>query len=423
MPADLTPIEHLDQCILSLCTRINAATYELLVMIREFDERGGCLKWGLENTATWLAWRCDLSMATAREKVRVAQALKHLPLISAAFSTGELSYSKVRSLTRVANDGNEADLLDFALRNTASHVADFCRELRMGTPESLSIAERAFVNRSLRLRRDAERAMISVTVELPLETGELIEKALDKARDDECLQVPDLVDTSWSKRQADAFVTMLKEYLQGSAGDTKRSSDNYLVTIHVDQSALAGDVGRSSVPNETVKRLCCDGQAVVLTEAENGEPLSIGRKSRVVPKGIERAVRSRDKNTCRFPGCHNKRFVEIHHIEHWANGGETSTDQLMLLCSKHHTLLHEGRFRIDKDFQNDWRFFRPDGVAVPDCGYHSRDMVDDDVGRPLADPPRGGLLNAVEKLVNEPPPPVYFAYSVHSGTTRHENYC
>ena len=200
MPADPTPIDALDQRILNLCTRINAATYELLVMIREFDERGGCLKWGIECTAKWLAWRCDLSMATAREKVRVAQALKHLPLVSAAFRTGELSYSKVRSLTRVANVDNEEDLVAFALRNTASHVAGYCRELRMGTPQSDGIAERAFANRCLRVRRDAERGMMSVTVELPLEAGELIEKALDKARDDEGLEVPDLVDTSRSIR-------------------------------------------------------------------------------------------------------------------------------------------------------------------------------------------------------------------------------
>jgi hypothetical protein len=109
-------------------------------------------------------------MATAREKVRVAQAMKQLPLISAAFSTGELSYSKVRSLTRVANVGNEEDLVAFALRNTAAHVAEYCRELHMGTPASVSLAERAFVNRSLRVRRDVDRGMMSVTVELPLDT-------------------------------------------------------------------------------------------------------------------------------------------------------------------------------------------------------------------------------------------------------------
>ena len=409
MPTDLTPIETLDERILNLCTRINAATYELLMMIREFDERGGCLKWGLDCTATWLAWRCDLSMATAREKVRVAQALKHLPLISAAFGSGELSYSKVRSLTRVANAGNEEDLVAFALRNTTRHVADYCRELRMGTPASLDIAERAFTHRSLRLRRDADRGMLSVTVELPLEAGELIEKALDKARDDECLEIPDLVDTSWSKRQADAFVTMLKEYLQGSEPDeTRKSSDNYLVNIHVDQSALAGEVGRSSVPIDTVKRLCCDGQAVVMTETKDGEPLSIGRKSRVVPKGIERAVRARDNNCCTFPGCNNRRFLHCHHVEHWSNGGDTSLDNLLLLCTKHHTLVHEGGFRIEKDFRDNWSFFRPDGIAVPDCGYHARDMLDDDTGKQYDNPPRGGLLSAVEKLVNEPPPPRYF---------------
>ena len=411
MSTDLTPIEALDERILNLCTRINAATYELLVMIREFDERGGCLMWGLDCTAKWLAWRCDLSMATAREKVRVARALKHLPLVSASFSTGELSYSKVRSITRVANAGNEEDLVNFAHKNTTRHVADFCRELRMGTVASTGTAERAFSNRFLRLRRDANRGMLSVTVELPVEAGELIEKALDKARDDECLEIPDLVDTSWSKRQADAFVTMLKEYLQGSdsseTNKTKKSSDNYLVNIHVDQSALAGEVGRSSVPIETVKRLCCDGQTVVMTETKDGEPLSIGRKSRVVPKGIERAVRARDKNTCRFPGCCNKRFVDIHHIEHWADGGETAVKQLMLLCSKHHTLVHEGGFRIEKDFQDHWTFLRPDGIAVPNSGYHGRDMVDDDIGERYDDPPRGGLLSAVEKLVNEPPPPRY----------------
>ena len=97
MSADLTSIEALDERILSLCTRNNAATYELMVLICAFDERGGYLKWGLDCTAKWLAWRCYLSMATAREKVRVAQAMKHLPLIGAAFATGELSYSKVRS--------------------------------------------------------------------------------------------------------------------------------------------------------------------------------------------------------------------------------------------------------------------------------------------------------------------------------------
>lgn len=397
MATELTPIEDLDRSILTLCSRINAATYDLLVLIREFDERVGWLKWGMKNCAEWLAWRCDVSMATAHEKVRVAHALKQLPAVSRNFSTGEISYSKVRALTRVANRHNEDELLAFALRHTAARVAERCRELRFGTDLSTDSATRAYANRSLRLRRDHQRGMMTITVELPLDTGELLEKALDKARDDECLEVPDLVDTSWSTRQADALVNVLKSYLHD--GDGSSTSDDYLVTIHVDQAALAGKEGRSALPIESVKRICCDSHAVVLTENEKGEPLSIGRKTRVVPKSIERALHARDHGCCRFPGCGNRRFLHSHHVEHWSNGGETSLANLMLLCTKHHTLVHEGGFCIERDFQNRWYFLRPDGIAVPDYGYSAYETNDD--------PPAGGLSSITEKTVSEPTAPLY----------------
>ena len=409
---DLAPIEDLERDIHNLCIGINAATYELLTLIREFDERVGWLRWGLDGCAEWLAWRCDLSMATAREKVRTAHALKQLPLMAESFSTGELSYSKVRELTRVATPANEQELVPFALRHTTAIVAERCRELRMGAPESMPVAERAFANRFLKLRRDAGRAVMVVNVELPVEAGELIEKALDKARDDVALEHPDIIDTTWAKRQADAFVTLLKEYLSGSDSQNGKCADNYLVNIHVEHSALAGQAGKSSLPIESVKRLCCDSSAVVIGEDGDGQPLSVGRRTRIVPKAIERAVRARDNHRCVFPGCKNRRFLECHHIEHWSNGGDTSVDNLMLLCTKHHTLLHEGGFRLHKDFIDRWIFVRPDGVAVPQVGYRVQDMVDAGRGGTAGevyDPPRGGLLSVAEKFALEPPPPVYLA--------------
>jgi hypothetical protein len=405
MATKLTPIEELDRNILNLCCRINSATCELLVLIREFDERGGWLKWGMKNCAEWLAWRCDLSMTTALEKVRAAHALKALPAISRSFSTGALSYSKVRALSRVANRQNEGQLLAFALRHSAAHVAERCRELRCGSEASTDDAARAFANRSLRLNRDHQRGMMTITIELPLDTGELFEKALDKARDDECLDIPDLVATAWSTRQADALVNVLKGYLHGD--DASNQSDNYLVTIHVDQSALAGKDGRAQLPIESVKRICCDSHAVVLMENEQGEPLSIGRKSRLIPKAIVRALHARDQGCCRFPGCGNRRYLHSHHVEHWSNGGETSLPNLMLLCTKHHTLVHEGGFRIERDFQNRWYFLRPDGIAVPASGYRSRDLVDDDYCSAYQIPPAGGLLSVAEKSVSEPAAPAY----------------
>lgn len=392
MDKALTPIDELDQQILTLSTRINATTCELLVAVREFDERAGWLKWGLSNCAEWLAWRCDLSMSTAREKVRVAHALKTLPKMSALFRSGDLSYSKVRHLTRVAHRANEDELVAFALRRTAVTVAERCRELRCGDVASIDTAARAYANRSLRVRRDRERNMMVISVELPLDTGELFEKALDKARDDKAVEIPDLTDASWSTRQADAFVDMVNGYLSGQSG---KSDENYVVTVHVDEAALSGRGGRSAVPIESVKRLCCDNHAVVITETKDGQPLSIGRKSRIVPKAIERAIRTRDNNCCVFPGCENRRFLHCHHVEHWANGGETSLENLMLLCTKHHTLVHEGGFRIEKNFLDNWCFVRPDGIGVPDCGY---------ISVAYNNPSAGELLSVPEKRISEPPP-------------------
>ena len=197
----LVSIDDLHSSIVSLAARINAETYELLVLVREFDERAGWLKWGLQGCAEWLHHHCDFSMNAAREKVRVAHALKTLPALSASFSSGELSYSKVRAITRVAGRFNEDELKSFALKTTTARVEDRCRELRCGSPDSLGGAQRAFANRSLRVMRNAERGLMTITIELPFETGELVEKALDKARDDSMTNV-ELADESWSARQA-----------------------------------------------------------------------------------------------------------------------------------------------------------------------------------------------------------------------------
>jgi hypothetical protein len=207
------------------------------------------------------------------------------------------------------------------------------------------------------------------------------------------------------------LVTVANAYLSGNNEPSACTSDNYQVTVHVDRSALANGDGRASLPIESVKRLCCDGDAVVIVENEKGEPLSVGRKSRTVPTAIKRALRARDKG-CVFPGCHHTRFVDAHHIRHWSAGGETSLDNLMLLCSRHHRLVHEGGFRIERDYQNRWFFKRPDGLAVPSCGYQAQDMIDDDIGDPTSilsnvinNPSAEGFFAAVKSsVVNSPPP-------------------
>jgi len=378
----LREIDELDRAIVNLSARINSETYELLVLVREFDERAGWLKWGFTDCASWLHWRCDLSIGAAREKVRVAHALKSLHAVSAAFRSGELSYSKVRALVRVANRENEEALVGFALKTTAAIVEERCRELRCGMGDSLDEANRAYLARSLTIRRDARRGVMTFTVELPMEVGELVDKALDRARDDSASV--EFGDEPWAARKADALVALARAYLSDEQSPSGGTADNYLVNVHVEHSALAENDGRSALPVESVRRLCCDADAVLVVDGKDGEPLSVGRKTRIVPTAIRRALQARDKG-CSFPGCSNTRFVDAHHVHHWAAGGETRLDNLLLLCSRHHRLVHEGGYRIDKDFQDRWIFRRPDGIAVPACGYRMADRLDDVVDPEIND--------------------------------------
>jgi hypothetical protein len=371
-------IDELDLAIVNLAARINIASHDLLILIRRFDERAGWLKWGFENCADWLHWRCDLSLSACREKVRVAHALKTLPAIGSAFADGRLSYSKVRALTRVANRSNEDELVCFALRTTAARVEKRCRELRCGTEQSVVEANRAHAGRSLNVYRDSVRGTLRITVELPLESGELIDKALDRAREASAASGPEFAGESWSAQQADALVAMARGYLTGQSEASAGTSENYQVTVHVDRAALAEGHGRAGLPIESVRRLACDAETVVIVEDDQGQPLSVGRKTRTVPTAIKRALWARDRG-CRFPGCGRRRFVDAHHIRHWSAGGETCLGNLLLLCTRHHRLVHEGGFRIEKDYQDRWFFKRPDGRAVPSCGYRPEDMLDDDV--------------------------------------------
>ncbi len=226
---------------------------------------------------------------------------------------------------------------------------------------------------------------------------------------------PEFAEDSWAAQQADALVTMASSYLTGHREASTDSSENYLVTVHVDRAALSDGNGRSGLPIESVKRLCCDGDTVVIVEDEDGEPLNVGRKTRTVPTAIKRALWSRDKS-CVFPGCSHKRFVDAHHIQHWWAGGETSLDNLLLLCTRHHRLVHEDGFSIAKDYLDRWDFKRPDGHAVPHCGYRPEDFVDDHIDTEFSDADKNDSaescvyaeeMRALPLIVAERSPPAY----------------
>ena len=377
-------IDELDAAICRLASRIHAVNYELLVLVREFDDRMGWAKWSFPNCPEWLSWRCGISVSAAREKVRTAHALRDLPAVSLAFSEGRLSYTKVRALTRVTAMHDEDSLVRYALQASAPDVEERCRQIRNVHPDSARDAQRAWAARSLSAWRSAARGTLCLRVELPLEVGELVMRAIERAMEQE--EIPDGVaersPSGFLSQQADALVVIATTYLDGGArksgSESSSSADRYQLVVHVDEAALHGGAGRSDAPLETVKRLACDSSVVVVSEDERGTPLNVGRKQRLVSTSIRRALWARDRH-CTFPGCQRTRFVAAHHVEHWVDGGETSVDNLMLLCWFHHQLLHEGGYRIRRNYSGERYFVRADGRAIPRCGYRVDDYTDDDV--------------------------------------------
>jgi hypothetical protein len=414
-------IDDLDAAICRLARHMNAVNYRMLVLVREFDDRFGWAKWSFASCSEWLAWRCGIGASAAREKVRVAHALRGLPEISKAFEAGRISYSKVRALTRCADASNEQALLGYALDVSAAQVEERCRQIRNVQPGSVEEARRAWARRFMSVFRNDARGSMTISIEVPLDAGEIIVKAVDKAvRLGEVATGPEFGGDGWHAQQADALVAVARTYLDGVSGDgasvaqgggghkgvagegdrdgtagsgdgqaARRSkpqgvtaprataADRYQIVVHVDEAALRGGAGRSELPIETVKRLACDCSITVVTENGRGDPLNVGRKHRIVPLGLRRALWSRDRG-CVFPGCRHTRFLDAHHVRHWVHGGESSLENTVLLCTFHHRLVHEGDLRVHRDADGTFEFRRADGRAIPRCGYREEDAAPDE---------------------------------------------
>ena len=354
-------LDELEEELVAHAQRINAAEYAFLELVREFDIRQGWRPYQFNNCAEWLNMKCGIVVGTAREKVRVASALFDLPRISRAFASGELSYSKVRSLSRVATPHNEAQLLEYAQQATAEQVQRRCQQMH-NADRAASTRDVNEIHRGRFLRRSVDGSgRMTISIELTEEAGALVMAALERAmaEADASRDASTAEDeASFPARQADALVDMARAYLAGDSAKTASPADHYQVVVHVDEAALRAEPAegaRSDLPIESVRRLCCDAGVVVVTEDDKGNPLDLGRKHRVVQPALRRALIARDRHCC-YPGCAHTRWLEAHHVMHWIDGGKTNLDNTLLLCSAHHRRLHEGGFRIKPNHTGEWYF-------------------------------------------------------------------
>ena len=527
-PGQPPDLKLLENRIAELSARIQAATYELLCYLREFDRHYG---WeGFRSCAHWLNWRTGLDLGAAREKMRVAEALADLNLVSAAMACGRLSYSKVRALTRVATPATEARLVALACCATAAHVERLVRAWRQADRAAQPDAEQArLASRALSTRVE-EDGMVVLRAWLTPEVGAVVLRALEAALEQVPAAAEDDEELSIGQRRADALGLMAESALAAGL-DPAHAGDRYQVTVHVDADALCsreadraaarvsaetradnapasepavpapasasgpdasqglieptvglesatavtteasaagvdisaetrmdgeagaaysapapapapglvvalngsgeasatgaaasaeagvgrqavvepgtlpphGDAGPATIESavwlqactgthgsrqatpapgldagqavieqagglhvgaEVARRVACDAGLVVLYHGLDGAVLNVGRKTRTVPTALRRALEGRDRNQCQFPGC-NSRNCDAHHVEHWADGGETRLANLVSLCRFHHRAVHESGFRVVATPAGQFLFLRPDGEPLP----------------------------------------------------------
>jgi hypothetical protein len=455
----LMPVEHLEARICELAGHITAATCRYLLLVADFDERGGWASWEMPSCAAWLSWKCQIAPGTAREHVRVARALTDLPYTRAEFAAARLSYAKVRALTRIATPENEQDLAEMATPMTAGQLDRFARAHRQVTRGEQD-GRPACREPKLTWRTDGSG--ISIGIQLPPADGAVVLQALRACLGDldhphdahdhdedggppgsrgEVLAARDAAagldwDAAlkpWPPQKVPAadlaagLTEICGQYLSGRAA-TAGNPDPYQVIIHAGTGALtaapqpaartgnapaeapraiapdapseasagrptpsqqAMDMLKETVPPltfpethpaygwrshvedggpvdpATLQMIACNATISTMLHDANGNLLNVGRRTRKPSAALRRAVRERDRYRCRFPGCESRR-MDLHHIRFWANGGQTSLENLICLCKRHHVLVHDTGIIISTA-GGTLAFFLPDGTPIPNA--------------------------------------------------------
>ncbi len=383
-------IDSLARQIAELAQALGKLEHAWLARIREFDRREGWAQTGCISMSAWLAWHTGISHKAASERVRVARALGELPLIDHAFESGELSYSKVRAITRIAEPAQQQALIDVAKSATASQLDKIVGGLRRvraaATPEENII--RKVPRRHVRFET-TEDGMVRMVAVIGPEEALMVQAAMRLAESPTEASADSTGATDsptpsreespagdWGESQADALVAVARGYVERKP--TTRGSGFELIMITTPEQLEHGPDGvggilrdGTPVPLGIARALACDAKRVDVSVGESGEILDVGRARRTIPSAIARALALRD-GCCRVPGCGRSRHLEAHHVESWAAGGATKIDNLVLLCSAHHLALHEGRLRV-AEREGTLEFRNAQGLTLTAAPHHDLD--------------------------------------------------
>jgi hypothetical protein len=383
-----------------LSTVISSSLGSLVGILGELERREAWRAEGATSLAAWLTERCGVSETTGRSWAHVADRLDDLPHLAQGLRVGALSFDKVRAAVELATPETDARVLRQAEECTVRQLRDLVQAGR-GNPDDESAKK--YQGRYLRFND----ARSSLTAQLPKDHYAMVRAAIaDRAR-----EFPSDGETRYDQRQCDALIDIC---LTGggrstAGGDTGGSSDadgatgaarspgsagtttgagspaasdsrtgmardlvptispgRFFVVAHTDLALLRGGTGTAEIirlgllSREDVRRITCDATVALALDDAFGHTMFEGRTRRFPSDTQRREVARRDRR-CRFPGCANATFCDVHHIVHWADDGLTDLDNLVMLCDHHHHRMHENRWQVTGNANGVLTFVGPTG--------------------------------------------------------------
>lgn len=346
--------------ILAAARDIVSGEARLVIELAAFDAADAAAGYGFDSTAAWLAWRCEMASGTAREYVRIARALKRMPEVAAALLNGRVGFSRVRAITRIATEKDQAYWLELAASHSAAELEAIVRDRRAAA----MLADPSLQNEQRSLRtRPAAGGMVGVEGLLPAVEGAIFDRALLAA--ERSLPAGDETDAELSgappadRRRADALVEIARSYLGGVTAAAGGASERYAVLVHLD--GLTGQArlhDGPALPPETFAPLLSSAK-IYLAD----------REGRVAPatRRLSRAMRGAimlGRPVCAYPGCRNRVWIDVHHRIHQAHGGGHDKHNLVTLCSQHHRAVHQLDLTLSYDAQGRIQAHTADGILI-----------------------------------------------------------
>ena len=341
-----------------------AAQGTIVVLLGEVSRSQSYRDDGATSVESWATERFGISIATARALSHVGEKAWDLPHLVGLLCTGEVSLDKVRAVADVATPETERQLGDQAQEHTVRELGDVARtRAAASAPPSPSSARSEHERRFVRFNE----AFRTVSVQLPAESFAETRTCLEaRAR-----QVPSDGETPWDQRLCDAFVELIRSAHPGGRATT---TSPYLVVVHTPLAGLLDESGQTSelagelerdglISTEVVRRIACDATIAVGVDDDVGHTMYEGRARREPTDAQRREVMRRDRH-CRFPGCTNVTFTNVHHIVPWKPGGKTDLENLALACLHHHHLVHTKEWTMTGNANEELTFVGPSGRVM-----------------------------------------------------------